>query len=97
MYRNTKINPSKSIIMRITPRYIIINLRKKEGFVVTDATEVARIVGISIHTIYGWSRKNKKNKNYIQIERDSTDFIVIRNPKVIKSKKGNKMGFNKNI
>ena len=84
--------------MRITPRYIIINLGKKEGFVVTDATEVARIVGISIHTIYGWGRKKgQKNKDYIQIERDSTDFIVIRNPKVIRSKKGNKMGFNKNI
>jgi len=82
--------------MRITPRYIIINLSKKEGFVVTDATEVARIVGISVHTIYGWGRK-KGHKNYIQIERDSIDFIVIRNPKVIRSKKGNKVGFNKSI
>lgn len=85
-----EIHPDRNITtMQVTPRYIVVNPRTKEGFVITDAKEVANLIGMSFHTVYSWS-----SKGIFYIERN--DFIIIKDPKIIKSKKGG-LGFNKSI
>ena len=72
--------------------FIVINKTQKEGSIITDAKEVANIVGISRATLYNWLDK-AYSANYVE----DMNFIIIRDPQVIKSNKGGKDNFIKNL
>jgi hypothetical protein len=63
--------------------YVLINKHQQTCMIFNDAKQVAEEIGVSPSTIYNWLNKPDIN-DYIE----NLEYIIIRNPIIIKSNRG---------
>ena len=69
--------------LRFDAMYIVFSKKEEKGYLITDARDTAKTIGIARSTLYNWTKKSY----YMETPK----YIIIKDPKIIKSKRGGRV------